>query len=186
MGEEFPVEIIIKERADSKPLFISEELANIQGLVPIHVIVDKGPGFDLIEKDGRYYTTIYVPIEEKDSDSVIFLLKAKNVGIQNIYIRFYSQKWAILDSRLIVMEVRSHQSMTTPIDKQVSDSYNSPTLEFEIRPEPSITMLIEDRRDSSPMGISQYQILLMLAIPQVIEQFIRISDPIKFDQSRGS
>jgi len=83
LNEDCPVEIIIKAHGASEPLHITAEGAYLHD-VPVQITIDKGEAFEITGKDVKYYKTIDVPLEEKDSDSIVFLLRAKNPGIQRV------------------------------------------------------------------------------------------------------
>ena len=109
-----PLEIIIKIKG-FKPLYISTEAVSKDKKISVHIIIDNGT-FEIIdpitlETSLIFYGTIYVPIEEKDSDPIIFLLRAKKEGNQNIYIRFY-QNGSYLGKYIINVYVSSELNKT--------------------------------------------------------------------------
>jgi hypothetical protein len=93
LNEITPLEIIIKTIKSeiqsgqySTPIEINPIPGNKE--VPIYILAECSKGLEILDK---YYETINVPFEVKDSQPIIFRIKSIEEGVQKINLRFYQE-----------------------------------------------------------------------------------------------
>jgi hypothetical protein len=109
LSDIIPLEIVIKITGSGEPLSISiEDAKKNASKVPINLIISSD-AFEVVDYQGSKIgsvaqRTIFVPIEEKDSDPVLLMLKARRIGSQYIFVEFY-QNGSYLGKYIIGTEV---------------------------------------------------------------------------------
>jgi hypothetical protein len=153
-----PLEVIIKSARPLSQLFktftsIKLKVGNKNHReIPVQVIVDcNDDGFEII---GKYYTTINVPIEIKDSKPIIFNIKSKTEGIHSIQINFFQQDTFVgeikIESIVISKKANSFSKPHPKIQKWKSNQ----KFPNNIIPGPDITLYIRE------INSLQYDVLL--------------------------
>ena len=167
----FPIEIIIKETDKEDNLLPISSSHESNKRITFQITID----FDIhaFEIDGNEFSQeIEVPTENKDSDPVIFLLKAKKEGQHQINVKFY-QKWQFIKRIPISVKVISESLKS---NDEVIPHALYPSIPISSFPEASVTMFILEKSLESK---NIYQVSLLLSLPSNHDYTI-IPEPIKF------
>ena len=153
---------------------VDNKLAEEQ--VPIDVIISHG-SFEIIGED---YGTILVPINAKDSKPLIFTLRAKEKGTQNIEVKFLQNGTYLGKLKVSTAVVDSTDerdpSLTEPA--LVDGYWRSPVSRV---PNPDITLYIIEK-----IPEEEYNILLTVGPIKSKQYPLKSVGPIKFKQNPES
>ena len=124
---------------------------------------------DAFEIQGDYYTTIYVPVESKDSIPYVFFLKAKKEGSHNISIRFFQKSTYLGELQVNSLVVSSKLEITDEHSQSISADWRFPKV---TNPGPDLTLYIYEKPKR------EYTIILDSEFPELPKGAI---GPISFE-----
>jgi CHAT domain len=142
--------------------------------VPIDVIISRG-SFEIIGED---YGTILVPINAQDSKPLIFSLRAKEEGTQNIEVKYLQNGTYLgkLKVSTIVVDSTDERDPSLTQPALVDGYWRSPVSRI---PTPDITLYIIEKTPEE-----EYNILITATIKSKL--YTRSVGPIKFTQNPES
>jgi hypothetical protein len=152
IDDNIPLEVIIKS---FRPISLTKKITSIklkvddksQTEIPVQVIVEcEDDGFEIV---GRYYATINVPINMKDSHPVIFNVKPKKEGVHPIHIRFYQQTTYVGEITLepLVTSLKNQEPINVS-DSQIKEWKLNYSILENIIAGPDITLFIQEKVSS--------------------------------------
>jgi hypothetical protein len=200
--DEIPVEISIRIHQNNvSPLhFLPGTKSTNSILVIVTIDQDK---FDIVLPAERFDQIILVPIEEKDSDPVLFRLKAKETGSQKIFINFY-QNGVFLERREKIIDVSPGNSKgsISPAQKIYPIRRAVLNIRTELLPAPSITMHVNKEKvlilksataSNLPSSLEEassnlnYKIMLEVSIAEISRIMnVPIDESLTFQESPAS
>jgi uncharacterized caspase-like protein len=161
LGDIVHLEVIIKAFKPSSsdynytiPAFLSRQNDTNEKEIPVKVFVECN--YDEFEIVGNYVATINVPVEVKDSKSVIFNIKPKKEGEHSIQIIFLQKNTIVGEIKIKSFVSRTkNQGSLSIVDYKKEWISDYPTLENPI-PGPDITTIY-----IREINLLQYDVLLI-------------------------
>jgi hypothetical protein len=147
LGETIPLEVHIKAtqlstRDNKATTTITLDTKSNEAEIPVHVILEGGPGFEILHK---YYATIGVPVKIQDSKPIIFYLKSKKEGLRTIKVRFYQENMYVGEIKIesLVVSAKDEPHIPSQVTKEWKSADKLPD---KIIQGPDITMYIHEKR----------------------------------------
>ena len=177
LGDTNVVELKIK----SPPSPSSQKLTLIPSdrkEIPLNIIMDSN-NFDAV---GAYYKTISVPVSNTDSNSIIFRIKAKEEGLQNIKFQFFQESIYIGEVKATIEVINRDPSKHSLKDVSFPLLYNlnlsNPDLTIFIKDKPSrsgfesnVIVIMDDVLLDG--GIIEYRTDPSMKFPAIIEDIYK-------------